>query len=178
MITKEQLLASMLREIDICAHLYGKLTPEAMSYQPSPAQRTTIELLRYLAVIGIAACHCLKVGDWKAFGAYSERVREMPLEGFPAAMEQQKREIEEFFNSTTEETLETQEAKLPTGVVLPLGPALMEAPLKWLTAYKLQLFLYAKATGASDIGTTNAWRGSDRRSPPLTGVSDPSRAPA
>src|SRR5687768_8980832 len=132
MITKEQLLASMLREIDICVHLYSKLTPEAMSYQPSPAQRTTIELLRYLAVIGIAASHCLKVGDWKAFAPYSERVKEMPPEGFPAAMEQQKREIEELFTSTSDEAMRTQEAKLPAGVVFPLGAALMEAPLKWL----------------------------------------------
>ena len=39
--------------------------------------------------------------------------------------------------------------------------AIMSGPLKWLTGYKMQLFLYAKATGA-EIGTSNAWGGYDR----------------
>jgi hypothetical protein len=57
--------------------------------------------------------------------------------------------------------LETQMAPLPGGGTRTLGLAILEAPFKWLTAYKLQLFLYAKATGASAIGTANAWAGVD-----------------
>ncbi|MDR3502489.1 MAG: hypothetical protein P4L79_07885 [Legionella sp.] len=33
--------------------------------------------------------------------------------------------------------------------------------LKSLTAYKMQLFLYLKACGIDNIGTSNLWRGED-----------------
>ena len=43
--------------------------------------------------------------------------------------------------------------------VEPLGRALLEMPLKWMTAYRMQLFLYAKAAGAVDLTTADNWRG-------------------
>jgi hypothetical protein len=99
--------------------------------------------------------------NWKIFAERAERAKEMPAAEFPAAMDRQKREIEAFFESVSDQTLGTQEAQVPGGGTLPLGAAIMSGPLKWLTAYKMQLFLYAKATGA-DIGTVNAWAGIDR----------------
>ena len=54
---------------------------------------------------------------------------------------------------------------MPGGGMLPLGFAVLEGPLKWLTAYKMQLFLYAKATGATQLKTSNLWRGTDPKPP-------------
>jgi len=161
MITKEQLAESMIRECDVCVHLHSKLQADAAEYRPSPGQRSTLDLLRYLSVVGIAATRCLHASDWKLYGEYSERSKEMGLDGFAAAMERQKQELTEFFDSVTEETLEQQEADLPGGGKVPLGLAILNGPAKWLTAYKLQLFLYAKACGATELGTTNAWAGAD-----------------
>ena len=90
MITKEQLLASMVKECDIAKHLYSKLTPEAMSYRPSPNQRTTLELLRYLAICGIAGTKCMAASDWKMFSQFSDRVEKMTPEEFPAAMDRSR----------------------------------------------------------------------------------------
>jgi hypothetical protein len=165
MIGKQQLAASMLRECDICVHLHSKLTalgPAAFEHRPVPGQRSALELLRYLAICGIAGTRCLAESNWKLFGDFSARVAEMQPQDFPAAMERQKQELASFFAQVDERTLETQPAKLPTGVELPLGAAILEAPFKWLAAYKLQLFLYAKAAGAAEIGTANAWAGRDR----------------
>lgn len=161
MITKEHLAASMAHECDVVLHLFSKLPEGALDYRPSAEQRTTLALLRYLAVCGSAGIHCMVHNDWKAFGGFTERVKEMTAEGFPAAMELQKKEIRDFFASVSEETLRTQEAGVPGGGILPLGAAILNGPLKWLTAYKLQLFLYAKAAGATELKTSNAWRGSD-----------------
>lgn len=161
MISKEQVAAGMIRECDICCHLFSKLTPDAYTYQPSASQRTTIELLRYLSVCGIAGIRSLADRDWKRFGEHLDRAKGMPAQGFPAAMDRQKAEIAAFFASVTEETLETQQAPVPTGGTEPLGLAILNGPFKWITAYKLQLFLYAKATGAAEIGTANAWAGID-----------------
>ena len=161
MITKDQLASSMLRECDICLHLHTKLTPAAPDYRPSADQRSTLELLRYLSMCGIAGATCMAQNDWKLFAAFRERQAEMSLAEFPAAMERQKKELAAFFDALTEEELRTREAPLPGGTTLPLGAALMNGPLKWLTAYKMELFVYAKASGAHEIGTSNAWRGAD-----------------
>lgn len=164
MITKDQLAAAMARECDICVHLFTKLDPATMDYRPSPTQRPTLELLRYLAICGIAGMTCMAESNWKRFGEFSERVKEMPAEAFPAAMARQKADIEVFFAGISEAALESQEAPLPGGRgATTLGEAILNGPFKWLTAYKLQLFLYAKATGAADLGTANAWAGMDRK---------------
>jgi hypothetical protein len=160
-ITKDQLAASLTRECDICRHLFTKLGPAAHDYRPSPGQRSTTDLLRYLSYCGIAGVRSMAEKNWKIFAERAERAKEMPAAEFPAAMDRQKREIEAFFESVSDQTLGTQEAQVPGGGTLPLGAAIMSGPLKWLTAYKMQLFLYAKATGA-DIGTVNAWAGIDR----------------
>ena len=161
MISKDQLSAAMLRECDICVHLVSRLGPEAMAYRPSEKQRSTLELLRYLAICGIAGITCMAEADWKRFGDFSGRVKEMKAEDFAIEMARQKSELEAFFAGVSEATLESQEAPLPGGRgATTLGLAILNGPFKWITAYKLQLFLYAKACGA-EIGTANAWAGID-----------------
>jgi hypothetical protein len=161
MITKDQLAAAMIRECDICLHLFSKLPAGAADYRPSEKQRSTLELLRYLSISGVAGMDCMAHADWKRFGSFSGRAKDMPFESFPAAMAAQKAEIEAFFAGVSEQTLETQEAPMPGGASVPLGVAILNGPFKWLTAYKMQLFLYAKAAGATELGTSNAWRGAD-----------------
>jgi hypothetical protein len=161
MLSKQHLADAMTHECDVAIHLYGKLTPEALDYRPSPGQRSTLELMRYLAMCGIAGVTCMAANNWKLFGEFVARTKEMPAEGFPAAMEQQKRELQEFFAKTDDKTLMTQSAPMPAGGTLPLGAAIVSGPFKWLSAYRLQLFVNAKASGARDLVTSNAWRGVD-----------------
>lgn len=161
MITKTHLLESLHHECTVAQHLFTKLSPDSFDYRPSATQRSTLELLQYLSVIGIAGATCMVENDWKRFGPFSERAKTMAPDGFLAAMDRQKAELTALFDSLTDERLASQQAPLPAGGTQPLAAALMNGPLKWLTAYKLQLFLYAKATGATNIGTANAWRGTD-----------------
>ena len=167
MITRSHLLDSMLHECTVAQHLYSKLAPASFEYRPSATQRSTLELLQYLSVIGIAGATCMAERDWKRFGPFSERAKSMPAEGFLEAMDRQKGELVAFFTALTDERL-TEDAPLPGGVTQPLAVALMNGPLKWLTAYKLQLFLYAKATGRGELTTANAWRGVDPAPKPAT----------
>jgi hypothetical protein len=161
MITKEQLMESMTRECDIAIHLFTKLSPESYDYQPSAEQRTTLWLLRYLAVCATAGIACMQAGNWGVFREFSERVKEMPAADFPAEMTRQKEELQRFFAETSEEELRTREVPMPGGAIVPFGVAILNGPFKWLAAYKMQLFLYAKATGATELRTSNLWRGTD-----------------
>jgi len=161
MITKAQLQQSLLLECDICLHLFTKLDASAWDFRMTARQRSTLELLQYLTFCGIAGIRCMAEGNWKLFGELSAAAKTMTVDEFPDRMQAEKAAIEAFFDSVTEAELTSREVKLPGGPVQPLGLAIINAPLKWLSAYKLQLFLHAKATSAPEIGTANAWRGID-----------------
>src|SRR5262245_57808347 len=155
MLDKNDLRDVMLKDCDICLHLYGKLPQGALDYRPSPYQRSTLELLRYLTYCGIAGARCLVEGKWDSFTPAADRASDMPASEFPAAMERQKRELTEFFERLTDEQFSTHMTKVPTGATVTLGQGLLQAPVRWLTAYRMQLFLYAKAAGNRELGTAN-----------------------
>ena len=161
MISKEVLSAAMARECDVAVHLFGKLPPNSYDYRPSPKQRSTTELLRYLSRCGIAGIRSMEQGDFKLFQGIVDENKEMKPEDFPREMQRQKAEIEKYFAEVTEEKLETQQTSLPGAGNVPLQVGILNGPLKWLTGYKLQLFTYAKACGNESIGTANVWAGID-----------------
>jgi hypothetical protein len=165
MYSKEQLTNSLVHECNVCKHLYTKLPESGHEYRPTPGQRSSVELMRYLAVIGIASIKGFVENSWDAWRAYTAEVENMTAEEFPAAMDRQIERIRETLGALTDEQLATQEAKLPTGATTNLGAAIIDGSLKWLTAYKMQLFLYAKAAGAHQISTSNCWGGIDWQAP-------------
>lgn len=161
MIAKEHLAHAMMEQCDICIHLAGKFTPDGYDYRPSPGQRNTVELMQYLSFAMSTALGVFRDGDWGVFRTAAEAAKALTPAEFPAAMLKEKAAIKAFFDSVTEEDLETRMAMLPGGGTAPLGVAILGGPFSWFPAYKLQLFLYAKAAGASEISTSNAWRGRD-----------------
>lgn len=161
MITKDQLCAAMTKECDIAVHLFGKLPPDSYDYRPSPKQRSTTELLRYLSLCATAGLASMDQSNFRIFGEIMARNADMKPEAFPAEMQKQKAEIEKYFAGLTEEKFENHETIIPGGGKAALQVALLNGPLKWLTGYKLQLFMYAKASGNEAIGTANAWGGFD-----------------
>lgn len=161
MISKNTLEKSILHECTVCKHLHGKFTAAGFEYRPTPEQRSTLELLRYLAVVGIATMKSMDAGDWGPWKQYSASVAQMTADEFPAAMDRQMEEIRAMFAGITQEEMETRIVRMPWGEEVPFDLAMMESLLKWFTGYKMQLFLYAKATGAADLSTPNCWMGID-----------------
>lgn len=53
-LTRQELIESLQNEVRILVHLCGKVEPSMLDYRPTHKQRSTIELLRYLAVMGPA----------------------------------------------------------------------------------------------------------------------------
>jgi hypothetical protein len=51
-LTKSELITSLQDEVRILLHLAGKIDGEKLDYRPTPKQRSTIELLKYLSVMG------------------------------------------------------------------------------------------------------------------------------
>lgn len=161
MVSKNEIRDAILDECDIILHLHGKLPQDALEYRPTPKQRNTLELLRYLTYAGIAGVGKAVDGTYDRFKEGEKRAAEMSSSEFPAAMERQKKEIAAAFEKISEQELATQESADPLGRKMTLGRALLHMPLRWLTAYRMQLFLYAKSAGNHEIGTANAWAGID-----------------
>jgi len=51
-LTKAELIGSLQNEVRILLHLCTKIEPSMIDYRPTPGQRSTIEWLKYLAVVG------------------------------------------------------------------------------------------------------------------------------
>ncbi len=166
MISREQFLDALLKECQICKHLYSKIPADAFDFRPTEGQRSKLELLRYLAVCGSASMNVLiNDSDWKLWKPYTDSVSTMTPEEFPAAMDRQAEEMTKMMNSIPEEDFMNREVKHPTGTTMPLGAGLMRMSYSWLVAYRMQLFLYLKQAGVPDLHTSNAWAGKDRTPP-------------
>jgi hypothetical protein len=167
---KNILLDSMLHEYNLIEHLYTKLPEGAAEWRPAENMRSTLDLLRYLAFIGTSGVETLHNGGWgipeniDKLRARSAATKELGFADIPTAIEKEKHHIKELMSAITPEDLEA-ETTYPWGEKVKLGRALLEAPLKYLTAYRMQLFLYAKQNGA-EIGTANNWRGVDPKPKP------------
>ncbi len=161
--SKDDLLAAMLRECDLCIHLHGKVPEGGMEFRFTPSQRSTAELLRYLSFIGVAAVKCFSEGSWDAYGPMRKKAEGLAPEEFPAAMKKQKAALKRLFGKLTEADLRKRKFEMPWGGTMTLGPAIVALGLSSLTAYRMQLFLHAKAAGNASIGTSNCWGGFDTK---------------
>src|SRR6266540_405869 len=51
-LTTSELVAMLQQEVRIFLHLAGKVDPSMLGYRPTPKQRSTLELLQYIAIMG------------------------------------------------------------------------------------------------------------------------------
>jgi len=161
MISKADLLAEMLRECDICVHLAGKVPPGGLEFRFTPTQRSTLELLQYISFVGTAFAAAAVTGTWDRYGELEKAASSLAAADFPAAMERQKAALRDLLAGVPDADLAAKRFKTPWGDELPLGRALIELPLGSLIAYRMQLFLQAKAAGNAEIWTPNCWAGVD-----------------
>ena len=160
MIDKDQLCESICMDFEICKHLYTKLPAGSLDYRPTPGQRSTLELLQYIAAVGKGFFDYMLADDIAVIRAATETGKLLKAEDFPAAIDAQNAALRAGFASITQETFETQLCTMPWAETLTLEQATLANLCKWAPAYKMQLFLYAKSCGA-EIGTPNIWMGMD-----------------
>ena len=160
-LTKDELIGSLQNEVRILLHLTTKLDASMLEYRPTPKQRSTLELLRYLSFMGPRLVTDAKAGTfnveaWKAaeqaaagmsFDQVVEAIEAIPPQyaaGVGALGEQELREKVTFFGQTASR-----------------GAFLTSSVLCGHAAYRTQLFLYLKACGRTELSTMNLWGGMD-----------------
>jgi hypothetical protein len=159
---KQFLLNSILKEMKIIRRLSTKITSNNIDFRKKEGMRSNLELLQYLSQCGtgiILYWYRTDGSDFRTFyGALNEKTKSITLENFPAAMDDQIELITKLFDKITEEDLLRKEVDFPSGEKAMLAEGIIETSIKWLTAYKMQLFLALKLSTDEKLGTPDLWR--------------------
>src|SRR5713226_6303952 len=59
-LTKDELISSLKREVRLLLHLASKVDPAKLDYRPTPKQRSVLELLQYMTIMGPIHLHGVK----------------------------------------------------------------------------------------------------------------------
>jgi hypothetical protein len=159
--TKADIISSIAKELRIIAHLTSKLQPAQLAFRFTPGQRSTQELLEYLAVTAEGVISAQLTGSWAVWEKREEEVKGLDLARFPAAFAAQQQAVESLLAPFSESQFAAKRVVNFQGKDVALAEALFEGIVKQLVGYKTQLFLQAKAAGLSGLGSANLWRGED-----------------
>lgn len=160
MFSKQDLLDTIEQEVNICKHLYSKLPDGKLDYRPSDNQRSTLELLQYLTICIKVPAKGLINNDWTFRGDEVAKSKEVTADQFCSAMDQQLEEVKGLVNALSDDDLK-KTTSTPMRTETTIGKGLVTLCLRFITAYKLQLFLHAKAVGGENLTTANSWMGMD-----------------
>ncbi len=162
MLTKTEFLAFLDREAGILKHLASKAQPAHLAFRFTPPQRSTEELLRYLATQWTGSVAYFLSGSWDGWEAAATAAAGVTPQTFAAAIDRQLGEVRGLLDPLAEADFAVRPSKDAMGSPTILPQALLGGTVAWTTAYKMQLFLQLKAAGAADLGSSNLWAGVDK----------------
>jgi len=160
-LTKEELISLLQNEVRILLHLTTKIDRNQLDYRPTPKQRSTIELLRYLTIMGPNLIPAIKTGtfDGAAFGASQAAANAMNFDQVIAAIEKLSSSYAEQLGAFSDADFRSQLDMF--GQASSRGSHLVALVLSGHAAYRTQLFCYLKACGRDELNTMNLWGGID-----------------
>ncbi|MGE0359162.1 MAG: hypothetical protein AB7H93_00200 [Vicinamibacterales bacterium] len=160
-LSSDELVRLLQHEVKILRHLAGKVTAAGRDYRPTPKQRSAVELLRYLAMMGPALVDVARSGtfDPQAWTVRERATDQLTFEQAVEAIAAQSEYYAGLAPVLTEAFLRGEIA--PWGEAMSRGRFLVQYVLCGFTAYRMQLFLYLKASGRPELGTTELWDGTD-----------------
>lgn len=164
-LSKDELIGRLQNEIRILLHLVSKVDAAALAYRPTPGQRSLLELLRYLTIFAGIHLRTIVAGVW-TMDAWREewqteegRAERRGLEAITAELARQPTMVAELIGSMTEADLRAEMTLF--GSTASRGSWLVWLVLCHYSAYRMQVFLYLKACGHSDLDTVDLWAGVD-----------------
>jgi hypothetical protein len=160
-LTKSELIASLQNEVRILLHLAGKVEPSMREYRPTPKQRSTAELLRYLAIMGPALVQAAKAGsfDPAVWTAAEKALENKDFDGVVAAIAAHRETYASLLGPLSDDDFRAEIEMF--GSRTTRGAFIVNMVLCGCAAYRTQLFLYLKACGREELGTMNLWAGVD-----------------
>lgn len=160
-LTKAELIGTLQHEVSILSHLASKIQPEMIDYRPTPKQRSTVELLRYLTIMGPELVKAAKAGafDPDAWTAAEQAAAARDFDQTVAAIGAQSDEYARLLADVSDEDMRGEIDMF--GRKASRGSFIVFFVLGGHAAYRTQLFLYLKACGREELNTMNLWGGMD-----------------
>jgi hypothetical protein len=160
-LTKNELIASLQHEVGILLHLVSKVNPVKLDYRPTPKQRSLLEMLQYLTIMGPIHARTITEGDFDMASWRTEELnaKSMNLEQVKESIGKQSALFAELLGSCSDADLRSEIAMF--GRKASRGSLFVTLVLCHYSAYRMQLFLYLKATGREELSTMNLWAGVD-----------------
>lgn len=160
-LTKDELIASLQKEVRILLHLATKIDPQHLDYRPTPKQRSTLELLHYLSYMGPVMVKAVRAGGFDA-DAWAAEVQAAQARGVAATIDAIAATAEDFARLVGEMSDGDFRKDIEMfGRRSTIGAFLVNTVLAGYAAYRTQLFLYLKACGRTELNTMNLWAGMD-----------------
>lgn len=160
-LTKAELIASLQNEVRILLHLSGKVERDMLDHRPTPKQRSTLELLRYLTMMGPALVEVARSGafDPAAWTAGEKAVSSLDFDQAVARIAAQREVYARLLDDMSDADFRAEIE--PFGEKTSRGSFIVNNVLSGCAAYRTQLFLYLKACGREELSTMNLWAGVD-----------------
>jgi len=167
-LTKSELIGSLQNEVRILLHLASKIEPTMLDYRPSPKQRTTLELLKYLSIMGPGLVQAAKAGgfDREAWTRAQADAEARNFDQTVATIATHSETYASLLSSMPDADLRLEMDGFD-GRKTTRGAFIVNLVLSGHAAYRMQLFLYLKACGREELSTYNLWAGVD---PPAAAV--------
>lgn len=162
---KDELLSTLQNEVRLLLHLASKVDPTKLDYRPSANQRTLLELLQYMVIMGPIHMRAALDGvpDMKAWGnvwnAEEGIAKVMNLEQVKESIGKQPGLFEKLLSGFSDADLRAEMEMF--GTKASRGLWIVRLVLTHYPAYRMQLFLYLKASGREELNTMNLWVGMD-----------------
>ena len=169
-LTKDEVIASLKNEVRILLHLAGKVDRARLDYRPTPRQRSTLELLQYLAIMGPTQIAAIRTGIYDRphlsalWTPADAAARAMDFDAAVEAIGKQADEYERLLSDWTETDFRSEVDVF--GQRFSRGRLLVDHVIAGHAAYRTQLFCYLKSCGRAELGTVNLWGGVDATAAP------------
>lgn len=159
-LTKSELIDALRTEVRILLHLASKVDKVALDYRPTPKQRSTLELLQYLTMMGPILVESSKTGkfDLDNWTAAEQAATARTFQQTMDALASQSDTYASLLADVSDDDMRAEVA--PFGESTTRGAFLVKWVLCGCAAYRTQIFLYLKSCG-HELGTTNLWGGID-----------------
>jgi len=164
-LTKDELISALQNEVRILLHLIGKIDKAKVDYRPTAKQRSFLELIQYMVIMGPSMTATIEGGVFTReamttiWGPAEEVAKAMNFEQAVAAIEKQAVQYAELLGGWSDEKFRGEIDMF--GNKTTRGAALVNMVLCGHAAYRTQVFCYLKATGREELNTTNLWMGAD-----------------
>jgi hypothetical protein len=160
-LTKAELIASLQNEVRILLHLASKVEPTMVDYRPTPKQRSTLELLQYLSIMGP---QLVKAGIGNGFdpAVWTEAEKAAKARDFAQTVKSLETQADVYATELAAVTDEKLREEFDFfGRKMSRGAFMVNLILAGHAAYRTQLFCYLKACGRDELSTMNLWAGMD-----------------